>query len=87
MKRKSISGSSCVKNISNKILRIEVQPAQTKWVERVKRFVNDRLYCVVRNLKDEQNFDVTTHGKNSVCPMVNPALTSRGTFAYLKEYI
>ena len=58
MKEKSISGNRSVENISDKRLRIEVQPAQTNGAERVKRFVNVRLHCVVRNLKDKQNFDV-----------------------------
>jgi len=39
MKRKSVSGSRIVENISDKRLRIEVQPAQTNGVERVKRFL------------------------------------------------
>jgi len=31
-------------------------------VEGVKRFVKDHLYCIVRNLKnDERNVDVATH--------------------------
>ena len=37
MKRKSISDSQSVENISEKRLSIEVQPAQTNGVERVKR--------------------------------------------------
>jgi len=44
MKRKSISDNRSVENISNKRLRIEVQPAQTNGVERVKRFVN--VFCI-----------------------------------------
>jgi len=32
-------------------LRIEVQPAQTNRTERVKRFVNVHLHCIVSNLK------------------------------------
>jgi len=32
-------------------LRIEVQPAQTNGVERVKHYVNVHLHCIVRNLK------------------------------------
>jgi len=51
MKRKGISDSRCVENISDKRLRIEVQPAQTNWVERVKRFANVHLHCIVSNLK------------------------------------
>jgi len=51
VKRKSISDSRSVEKISDKRLRIEVQPAQTKGLERVKRFVNVRLHCIVSNLK------------------------------------
>jgi len=32
-------------------LRIEVQPPQTNELERVKRFVNVHLHCIVSNLK------------------------------------
>jgi len=51
MKKKSISNSRSVQNISDKRLRIEVQPAQTTGVERTKRFVNVHLHCIVSNLK------------------------------------
>ena len=51
MKRKSISDSRSVENISDKRLRIEFQPAQSNEVERVKRFVNVHLHCIVSNLK------------------------------------
>jgi len=44
MKRKSNSDSRSVENISDKRLNIEVQPAQTNEVERVKPFVNVRLH-------------------------------------------
>jgi len=50
MKRKSISASRSVKNISDKRLRIKVQPAQTNGVERVKHFVNVHLHGIVSNL-------------------------------------
>jgi len=50
-KRKSISDSRSAENISDKRLRIEVQPAQTTGIERVKRFVNVHLHCIVSNLK------------------------------------
>ena len=53
MKRKSISDSRNVENISDKRLRIEVQPAQINGVERTKRFVD-----VQQAEKDKQNFDV-----------------------------
>jgi len=51
MKRKSISDSGSAENSSDKRLRIEVQPAQTNGAERVKRFVNVHLHCIVSNLK------------------------------------
>jgi len=51
MKRKSISDNRNVENISDKRLRIDVQPAQTNGVERVKRFVNVFLHCIVSNVK------------------------------------
>ena len=51
MKRKRIYDSRSVENISDKILRNEVQPAQTGGVERVKRFLNVYLHCIVSNLK------------------------------------
>jgi len=57
MNRKSISDSQSVENISDKRLRIEVQPAQTNGVERVKCFVNVHLHCQQPE-KDMQNFDV-----------------------------
>ena len=47
MKRKSISGSRSVENISDKRWRTEVQPIQTNGVERVKRFVNVHLHCAL----------------------------------------
>jgi len=50
MKRKSISDSGSVENISDKRLRTEVQPAQT-YALRVKCFVNVHLHCIVNNLK------------------------------------
>jgi len=43
MKRISISDSRSIGNILDKISKIEVQPAQTNGVERVKRFVNVHL--------------------------------------------
>jgi len=59
MKRKSISDSRSVENISDKRLGIKVQPAQTNGKERVKRFVNVHSHCIVINLEnDKQNFDV-----------------------------
>jgi len=50
MKRKSIYDSFSVENISDKRLRIEVQPAQANGVERIKRFVNVHLHYIVSNL-------------------------------------
>ena len=51
MKSKRISDSRDAENISDKRLRIEVQPAQTNGGERVKRFVNIHLHCIGKNLK------------------------------------
>jgi len=51
MKWKSISDSRIVENISDKILRIEVQPALANGLERAKRFVNVHLHCIVINPK------------------------------------
>jgi len=51
MKRKSISDCRSVKKISDKRSRIEVQPAQTNGVGKVKRFVNVHLHCIVSNLQ------------------------------------
>jgi len=51
MKGNSISDSRSVENISDKILRIEVRPTQTNGLERVKRFVNVHLHCIVSNQK------------------------------------
>jgi len=50
MKRKNISDSRSVENVSHKLLRIEFQPAQ-RGVEREKRFVNVYLHCIASNLK------------------------------------
>ena len=51
MKRKSISDRQSLESISDKRLRIEVQPARTNGVERIKRFVNVHLHCIVSNLQ------------------------------------
>jgi len=51
MKRKTISDSRSVENISDKRLIIEVQPARTRGEKRVKRFVDVHLHCIVSNLK------------------------------------
>jgi len=48
---KCISGSRSLENILDKRLRIKVQPAHTNGVERVMRFVNVNLHCIVSNLK------------------------------------
>ena len=69
MKRKSISDSRSVENISEKRLRIEFQPAQTNGEERVKRFVNVHLHCIVGNLKRRQNFDIAPLEKFLRTPM------------------
>jgi len=46
MKRKSTSNTRSVENISDEMLRFDVQPAQTNEVVRVKRFVNVHLHCI-----------------------------------------
>ena len=51
MKRKSISDRQSLESISDKRLRIEVQPARTNGVERIKRFVNVHLHWIVSNLQ------------------------------------
>jgi len=51
MKRKLISDSRGVEKISNKRLSIGFQPEQTNRDERIKRFVNFYLHCIVSNLK------------------------------------
>ena len=51
MKRQRISDSRSVEYISDKRLRIEVQPAQTNGVEKAKRFLDIHLHCIVSNLK------------------------------------
>jgi len=48
--KKSISASLSVEYVSDKRLRIEVQPAQTNVVKREKHFVNVHWHCIVRNL-------------------------------------
>ena len=66
MKRTSISDSRSVENILDKISKIEVQPAQTNGVDRVKRFVNVYFNCIVRNLKRISKFRRYPTGKFSV---------------------
>jgi len=74
MKRKIISDSRNVENISDKTLRIEVQPAPTNVVGRVKRFVNVHLDCIVSNLKRISSFfTLPPSGKILRTPM-GPAL-------------
>jgi len=48
--KESISDNRSVENISDKRLRIEVQRAQTNGVERVNRFLDIHLHCIVGNL-------------------------------------
>ena len=69
MKRKSNSDSRSVENISDKRLNIEVQPAQTNEVERVKRFVNVHLHRQQPE-EDKQNFDVSPWKNSCGCPWV-----------------
>jgi len=48
--RKHISDSRSLENISDKRLRIEVQPAQINGEERVQSFVNVHFHCILSNL-------------------------------------
>jgi len=66
MKRKSISDSCSVENISDKRLRIEVQvePAQTNQVENMKCFVNVHLRCIDSNLKRIRKISMLPPWKN-----------------------
>ena len=61
MKRKSICDSRSVKNISDKRLRMKVQPAQSNGVEKGKAFCErpSVLYCQQPE-KDAQNFDLSS---------------------------
>jgi len=65
MKRKSITDSRSVEHISDKRLSIEIQPAQTNGVERVKRSFCERPFGLRRQQpeNDKQNFDVAPPGK------------------------
>jgi len=63
--KNSIFDSRSVENISDKRLRIEVQPAQTNGVEKVKRFVNVHLHCIVSNLKRKSTISKLCPGKIS----------------------
>ena len=65
MKRKSISDSWNEEDITDKRLKIEVQPPQTNELDRVKRFVNVHLHHRQQPEKDKQNFDVVFIGKIS----------------------
>ena len=64
MKRKSISDSRSAEKISDKRIRIEIQPAQTNGVERIRRFVNIHLHCIVSNLKRVSKFSTLPPWKN-----------------------
>ena len=66
MKRKSVSDSRSVENILDKRLRLEVQPAQTNGVKRVKRFVIVHLHCIVSNLKRISKISTLPPGKISL---------------------
>ena len=60
MKRKSISGSRIVENISGKRFRIEVQSCTDKWGRNGKAFC-ERPFALHR----QQNFDVANPGNIS----------------------
>jgi len=76
MKGKSISDSRSVQNVSDKRLRIEVQPLQTNGVERVKRFVNVHLHCIVRNLKRISKISMLSPLENFLRTPMGPAKLS-----------
>jgi len=88
MKRKNVTDSRSVENILDKRLRIEIQPALTNWVERVKRFVNLHLHGIVSNQKriSSINFNVATPWKNFCgcpCSMSNAYMTEVSTLRSL----
>jgi len=76
MKRKSICNSRSVENISDKRLRIEVQPAQTNGLERTKRFVNAHLHCTVSNLKRISKISTLPPPTKTLCGPPTDALIS-----------
>jgi len=71
MKRKSVSDSRSVENISDKRLRIEVQPEQSNGVEGVKLYVNVHLRCIVSNLKSMSKFRCCLPGKTSAGALIS----------------
>ena len=81
MKWKSISDGRSVENISDKRLRIEVQPAQANGIRKGKAFC-ERQFTLHRQQpeKDKRNFDVAPTGKTSAgvhgCPDVDLILGS-----------
>jgi len=81
IKRKRISVSRSVENILEKgWLKIEVQPEQTNRVERVVRFVNVHLYCIVSNLKSISKFSMLPALEKSLrTPMAADGITDYGT--------
>jgi len=83
IKRKSISDSRSVENILDKRLRTEVQPAQTNGVERVMRFVNVHLHCIVSNLKSISKFSTLPPSLEKFLrtPMRFASTTNSCTFA------
>jgi len=66
MKSINIFDSWSVENISDKILKIAVQPAQTNGIERVKRFVNVHLIASSETWKRINKFRRYPTWKNSV---------------------
>jgi len=64
MKRKKISDSRSIENISDKRLRIGVQPTQTNGLERIKRFVIFHLHYIVSNLKKKSKISTLLLRKN-----------------------
>jgi len=57
-----------------------VQPEQTNRVERVVRFVNVHLYCIVSNLKSISKFSMLPALEKSLrTPMAADGITDYGT--------
>jgi len=89
MKRKSISDSRSVENISEKRLRTKVQSAQSSGVERIKRFVNVHLHCIASNLKRISIISTFPPGKISAgargCPDFDITLGSLSVVLFASD--
>jgi len=83
-KRKSISDSQNVENISNKRLRIEV-PTSTHYCDKKCKAVCERPFALHRQQreKDKQNFDAVNLKKFLRTPIVTPVIY--GGFAQIRK--